>query len=50
MDLFRVVVCSVVLAVSLYIIVFRPEDQRAREFAFGAVGTILGYLLGTSVN
>jgi hypothetical protein len=35
----------VVLAFCFYIIRFRPDDQEARKFAFGAVGFILGYWL-----
>lgn len=34
-----------VVAVSFYIILNRPEDRKARDWAFGAVGLILGYWL-----
>jgi hypothetical protein len=37
--------CAVVLFASLYIILFRPEDREAREWAFVIVGLILGYWL-----
>jgi hypothetical protein len=36
-----------VLVVSLFIIVFRPEDQRARRWAFATVGAMLLYLIGS---
>jgi len=33
------------LLVALYIILFRPTDRKARKWAFGVVGAILGYLV-----
>lgn len=44
---FNTAVCALVLLVALYVIVFRPNDNRAREWAFGVVGAILTYALMT---
>jgi hypothetical protein len=38
-------VSYLVLFAALYIIVRRPEDSKARDWAFGVVGLILGYWL-----
>lgn len=36
---------ALLLVAALYVIVFRPTDRRARDWAFGVAGAILGYLL-----
>ena len=35
---------GIVLA-ALYIVLFKSEDRKARDWAFGAIGLILGYWL-----
>ena len=40
-------VSFIVLFASLYVIIFTPENGRACEWAYGSVGLILGYWLGT---
>ena len=40
-----VVVSIVVLASSLYIILSRKYEDDAEKFAYGAIGTIMGYWL-----
>ena len=42
---FQAGVCLFLLAVALFIILFRPRDSRAREWAFGVAITILTYIL-----
>jgi hypothetical protein len=46
MDLWKAGISGVVLAVALFIIVHRSEDdaEEARKWAYGAVGFILEYL------
>jgi hypothetical protein len=34
-----------VLTVSLYIILFRQEDEAARQWAVGAIAFVMGYYL-----
>jgi hypothetical protein len=38
-------ISTLVLFVSFYIILFRPEDRKGRDWAFAVVGLILGYWL-----
>ncbi len=52
MNRFRIIVGAVVsvsftvLLAALYVIIFTPENSRSCEWAYGAVGLILGYWLG----
>lgn len=41
----KYVVSGAVLAVCFFVVLFRQEDRKAREWAFGAIGLILGYWL-----
>ena len=34
-----------VAALAAYVILFRPDDRKAREWAFGVLGLLLGYWL-----
>jgi hypothetical protein len=43
----KVVLFTPVILTALYIILRRPEDREAREWAFGALGAILGYLVAS---
>jgi hypothetical protein len=44
MDLWMKAVLSLaIVTVSLYVILTRPEDEAARQWAVGSVGFILGY-------
>lgn len=43
--LIRAALSSVIVGVAVFIILFRPVDRRARDWAFGAIGLILGYWL-----
>jgi len=46
MDLWiRAVLSGVVLGVAVFIILYRPSDRRARDWAFAVIGLILGYWL-----
>ena len=45
MELLKLGACCLVLAVSLYTIVFRSENETACRWAYGAAGVCLGYLL-----
>ena len=45
MDLWKAGISVSVLAVALFIIVYREDDVEARKWAYGAVGFILGYWL-----
>ena len=46
MDLWTRVVLSLgVAALAGYVILFRPKDHQAREWAFGVLGLLLGYWL-----
>ncbi len=38
-------VTAVVLCVSLFVILRKKQDEGSREWAFGAVGTIMGFWL-----
>jgi hypothetical protein len=40
-----IAVSIVVLSVALYVVLFRADDRKARDWAFGAIGLILGYWL-----
>lgn len=39
------VVSGAVLVVCFFVVLFRRDDRKAREWAFGAIGLILGYWL-----
>jgi hypothetical protein len=41
----RLMVSAIVLALCAYIIIIRVEDRRAKDWAFGVIGLILGYWL-----
>jgi hypothetical protein len=45
MNLWKAVGSGVVLLVCLYIILYRPEDDKARKWAFGVVSIILLHIL-----
>lgn len=45
MDPWKACVNGVVLVVALYVILYKAEDRKAREWAFGAIGLILGTCL-----
>jgi hypothetical protein len=40
-----IAVSTVVLSVALYVVLFKADDRKARDWAFGAIGLILGYWL-----
>jgi hypothetical protein len=44
-DVMMVVVTIVVLAAALYVILSRAYDAGAQKWAFGAIGTIVGFWL-----
>jgi len=41
---FQASIYSLVLLVALWVILFRSQDAKAREWAFGIVGALVGYL------
>lgn len=41
----RAAISSTVLVVASFVILFRPADRKARDWAFTAVGLLLGYWL-----
>ena len=45
LNLWKVGISGVVLAVTVFVIVQRRDDAEARKWAYGAVGFILGYWL-----
>lgn len=46
MDSIRVVLSAVVLLLASYLILFRKTDRKANDWAFWALGVIMGYWLG----
>ena len=38
-------ISTVVLMAALYVIICRPEDKEARDWAIAVVGVLLGYWL-----
>jgi hypothetical protein len=46
----KAVLSLAVVAVSLFIIVARKEDEAARQWAVGAIAFVLGYYLRGSEN
>lgn len=44
------VVSLSVIGVSLYIILFRQEDEAARQWAVGAIAFVMGYYLRGSMQ
>ncbi|HTG34360.1 MAG TPA: hypothetical protein VLB76_15645 [Thermoanaerobaculia bacterium] len=45
MNLWKVTFSGAVLLMCFFIILCKPEDRKARDWAFGAVGLMLGYWL-----
>jgi len=45
MESVRIALTAIVLLASLYVVLFRPRDKTAREWAFGVIGLILGHWL-----
>lgn len=41
----RAALTLAVATLAAFIIVFRPKDHKAREWAFGVLGLLLGYWL-----
>ena len=44
-DWIRAALSLGVAALAAYVILFRPKDFKAREWAFGVLGLLLGYWL-----